>query len=216
MKAKNILKLTVISTTIMFVGMAQIYAATTNLVQNINIALTCYEQGPTNQPAADITTVAVNKFRVTTKDIIAEIGMTTSNNFSGMAHLVLVRNTVSSNSVSSVEIRDGTNSPVDVSSFFSIGQGFGVHSSYFNSVTGTGSSVRYSNLHVMLTNSTLTASLNLRGFAITTRVSFKCYDNVIRVDTVNADVAGTSVDTNGIPGVVNGLVAISGNTIKIE
>src|SRR5882724_1299591 len=98
MKAKNILKLTAISAAIMIAGMAQINAATTNLVQNISFALTFYEQGPTNHPSAQKTTVTVNKFRVTTKDIIAELGAATSNSFSAKAKLVLVRDVVSSNS----------------------------------------------------------------------------------------------------------------------
>jgi hypothetical protein len=216
MKAKNILKLTAIFTAIMLAGLAQSNAATTNLVQTISIALAGYEQGPTNHPSTNVTTIAVNRFRLTTKELITEIGLATSNSFSGRAQLVLVTDTASSNSVSSVEIRDGTNAPVDVSSIFTIGEGFGVRSLYSNSATGVSSAVRYHNLHLAETNSTLASSLNLRGFAVTTRVSFKCFDNLISVDTVNADVAGTSVDTNGIPGVVNGSVSISGDTIKIE
>jgi hypothetical protein len=214
MKVKNILKLTAISTALMLAGVARINAATTNLVQNISFALTCYEQGSTNHPSTNVTTIAVNKFRLTTKDIIGEIGLATSNRFSGKAQLVLVTDTASSNSVSTVEIRDGTNAPVDVSSFFTIGEGFGVRSLYSNSATGLSTGVRYHDLYLVETNSA--ASLNVRGFAVTTRISFKCFNNIVRVDTVDVDVAGTSVDTNGIAGVVNGSLSISGDNVKIE
>jgi hypothetical protein len=216
MKTKNILKLAALSAAIMIAGVAQINAATTHLVQNISFTLTFYEQGPTNHPTANITRVTVNRIKVTTKDVIAAIGAATTNNFSANARLVLVKDITSATNVSFVEIRDGTNPPVDVSSFFSRTESFSVGSSFFNSMTGIGSGVKYSDYHLALTNSTLTAGLELRGFAVTTHTSIKDGDVVIGVDEVDADVAGTGVDTNGVPAVVSGSVSIAGRTLKVE
>ena len=210
------MKLTGLSAAIMIAGMAQINAATTNLVQHISFALTFYEQGPTNHPTLDKTTVAVNKFAVTTKTIIAAIGAATSNDFSANAKLVLVQDATLSNGVSIVEIRDGTNTPVNVTSFFSKTNSNSVHSLHFNGATGIGSGLKYSDFQLAVTNSAMLASLNLSGFAITTHTSIKDKETVIGVDTVEADVAGTGTDTNGVPAVVNGSVNILGNTLKIE
>ncbi len=216
MKTKNILKLAAFSAAIMIAGMAQINAATTNLVQNISFELTFYQQGTTNHPSADKTTVTVNKFRVTTKDIIAAIGAATSNNFSANAKLVFVKDATSSNAVSYVEIRDGTNSPVVVSNFVHTTYGLTVNSSSFNSATGIGTGESESILNLTVTNAALTASLKLSGFATTKHASIKDKNVVIGVDTVDADLAGTAVGTNGVPAVVNGTLFIDGKTLKVE
>jgi hypothetical protein len=216
MKTKSILKLPALSAAIMIAGMAHINAATTNLVQNISFTLTFYEQGPTNHPTADKTTVAVNQFGVTTKYIIAAVGMATSNNFSANARLVYVKDVTSSNDVSMIEIRDGTNPPVDVSDFFHRTNDDIIHGSSYNSATGIGAGVRYSILSWVVTNSAMTASLNLSGFATQTHANIKSEDVVLGVDALNADLAGTGVDTNGIPATVNGTLTIDGRTFEVR
>lgn len=216
MKTKSILKLAAFAAAIMVAGLAQMNAATTNLVQNISFALIFYEQGPTNHPAADKTTVTVNQFGVTTKNIIAAIGMATSNDFSGNARLVYVKDATSTNSVSMVEIRDGTNPPVDVSSFFHRTDDDNVYGSSFNSATGIGTGVRYSILTLAVANPALTASLHLSGFATKLHANIRSGDVLLGVDTVNADLAGTGVDTNGNPATVNGRMTIDGRTLEVE
>ena len=217
MKTKNILKLAAVCAAIMTVGMAQIHAATTNLVQDISFTLTFYEQGATNHNGT-ITTINVNKIKVTTKDVIAAIGAATTNSFSSKAKLVLVRDASSTTNVSFYEIRDGTNPPVDVTGFFSRSQSDSVYGSSYDSATGIDTGVNYSVLHILLANASLTAGLDLKGFATTTHASIKdkADNTVIGVDTIEADVSGTGVDTHGVSAVVNGSVSILGKTLKIE
>jgi hypothetical protein len=217
MKTKNILKLAAVCAAIVTAGMAQIHAATTNLVQDISFTLTFYEQGPTNV-SGTTTTIAVKKIKVTTKDVIAAIGSATTNSFSSKAKLVLVRDASSITNVSFYEIRDGTNPPVDITGFFSRSQSDTVYGSSYDSATGIDTGVNYSVLHILLANASLTAGLDLKGFATTTHASIKdkADHTVIGVDTIEADVSGTGVDINGVSAVVNGSVSILGKTLKIE
>jgi hypothetical protein len=199
-------------------GTTQIDAATTNVVQNLNFELTFLTQGPTNHPTADKTKITVNKFRVTTKDIIAALGKATTNDFSPRAKLVSVQDATSTNSVRQIEVRDGTNI-VDVSSYFtfttSVSNIISVHSLEYDSSTGVGSGVRYSIFHLTLTNAS-SATLDLGGFATTTHTSIKDGAVVLSADEVEAAVAGAGVGTNGVPAVVNGFISTTGKTLKVE
>jgi hypothetical protein len=158
----------------------------------------------------------VNRFGVTTKYVIAAIGMATSNDFSGDARLVYVRDATSNNTVSMVEIRDGTNPPVDVSSFFHRTDADNVYGSSYNSATGIGTGVRYSIMSLAVTNPVMTADLKLSGFATKLHANIRNGDDVFGMDTVNVDLAGTGVDTNGIPATVNGTMTIDGHTFEVE
>ncbi len=219
MKINSLLKLTVGLAAILFAGQAQIHAATTNSVQNIEFELTFFTQGPTNHPATNITTVTINKFRVTTRDVIAALGQATSNHFSKAARLVSVRDATSTNSSRAIEVRDGTN-VVDVTGYFHLTAAetnlLSVHSLWYNSVTGDGFAMRDGIFHLALSNSNLTANLDLSGFGTTSTAVFKCGTNALSVDEIDADVAGTGKGTNGIPAVVNGRIQIEGRVVKAE
>jgi hypothetical protein len=219
MKTKSILKLTVGLVAILIAGVAPVHAATTNSVQNIIFELTFFAQGPTNHPTANTTTVAIDKFRVTTKDVIAALGQATSNNFSASARLVSVRDATSTNSQRTIEVRDGTN-VVDVTSYFKITTAetniLSVHSLLFNSTTGIGSGLTDGIFHLTLTNANLTAGLDLGGFAATAHTGIKAGNVVLGVDETDAAVAGYGMGSNGIPAVVNGLVEIKGRVLKVE
>ena len=219
MKTKTISKLTVGLVTILIVGLAQIQAATTNSVQNIIFELTFFVQGPTNHPTAHITTVTINKFRVTTKDVIAALGQATTNSFSARARLVSVRDATSTNSSKKIEVRDGSN-VVDVTSYFNITTTetniLSVHSLVFDSATGIGSGVTDGIFHLTLTNANLTASLDLDGFATITHTGIKSGNASLGVDEIDAVVAGSGMGSNGVPAVVNGLVGIKGRVLKVE
>jgi hypothetical protein len=216
MKTKCILKPAALSAAIIMAGMAHMNAQSTNLVQNVSFALTFYEQGPTNHPTADKTTVAVNRFGVNTKYLIAAIGSAISNSFSANARLVYVQDITSSNYVSTFEIRDGTNPPVDVSDFIQRTNADIVHGSFYNGATGIGAGVRYSILSLTVTNPAMTASLNLSGFATRTHANIKNHDVVLGVDALDADLAGTGVDTNGIPATVDGTMTIDGHSFDVK
>jgi hypothetical protein len=220
MKTKSILKLTAGLITGLITGMSQIHAATTNSVQNINFELTFFAQGPTNHPSTNVTIVTINKFRVTTRDIITALGQATSNNFSCRARLVSVHDATSTNSARVIEVRDGTN-VVDVTSYFNITTAetnmLSVHSLVYNNISGNGLEKTEGIFHLTLSNTSntnLVTSLDLSGFATTTTAVFKS-GNLI-VDEIDADVAGTGVGKNGVPAVVKGRIDIEGRVLRVE
>jgi hypothetical protein len=219
MKTKNSLKLTIGLVAILTAGLVQIHAARTNSVQNIEFELAFFAQGPTNHPSPNITAVTINKFRVTTKTIIAALGQATANNFSAQARLVSVRDVTATNSTRTIEVRDGAN-VVDVTSYFNITTAetniLSVHSLRFNSTTGIGTAMADGIFHLTLTNASMTASLDLAGFATTTAAGIKSGNAVLSVDEINAAVAGSGTGSNGVPAVVNGLIKIKGRGLKIE
>lgn len=219
MKTRNILKVTVGLIAILTAGMAQSRAATTNSVQNIQFELTFFTQGPTNHPSTNITMLTINKFRVTTKDVIAALGQATSNSFSARARLVSVRDATSTNSSRAFEVRDGTN-VVDVTDYFHIAAAetnvLSVHSLRYNSLTGIGCGMTEGLFHLSLSNSNLTASLDLGGFATTTTTLLKAGDVLLKVDELEADVAGSGTGTNGVPALVKGQFEIEGRVLRVE
>jgi len=219
MKTKCLLKLTVGLVAILIAGMAPIRAATTNSVQNIEFELTFFTQGPTNHPSTNITTVAINQFRVTTKDVIAALGQATSNNFSCRARLVSVRDATSTNSSRTIEVRDGTN-VVDVTGYFHLTAAetniLSVHSLRYNSTTGDGFAMKDGIFHLTLSNTNLTASLDLGGFATTTTAIFKSGNVISKEDEIDAEVAGSGMGTNGIPAIVKGQIEIEGRVLRTE
>lgn len=220
MKTKSILKPTAGLIAVLIAGMGPIHAATTNSVQNINFELTFFTQGPTNHPSTNVTIVTIDKFRVTTKDVIAALGHATSNNFSARARLVSVRDATSTNHSRAIEVRDGTNA-VDVTGYFDLTTAAtnlqSVHSLVYNSISGNGLAKTDGIFHLTLssaTNTNLTTSLDLSGFATTTTAIFKS-GNLI-VDEIDADVAGSGVGKNGAPAVVKGRIDIEGRVLRVE
>lgn len=218
-KTKDIMKLTTLLLLITAAGAVRMRAATTNLVQNINFELTFCAQGPTNHPAANTTVVTVNRFRVTTKDIIAALGQATTNDFSAAARLVSVRDATSTNTLRKIEVRDGSNR-VDVTSYFrltpNVSSVASVHSLQYNSATGISTGIRYGIFSLAMTNANMTANLDLTGFATTTHASLKEGNVVLGVDDIDAAVAGSGTSSNGMPAVVTGLIGIEGRLLKVE
>jgi hypothetical protein len=226
---KNIMKMAALCAAIFAANAVETNAATTNVVQNVDFSLTFYEQGPTNS-VGNVTKAVVKKVRVTTKDIIAALGAATTNGFSAKARLVFVINGTNS---AAIQVRDN-GGIVDVSNFFAKTNGpISVHSFTLNSVKQTLTGITYAdfqllvtnnapsllNLPLLSTNSNLTASLNLHGFATITHADIIVgHDSskIIGVDDIDADVSGTGVDTNGVPAVIAGKVDITGRTLVVE
>jgi hypothetical protein len=238
MKRNNLFKMTALAATMMIASMVQIKAATTNLVQNIDFSLTFYEQGNTNQVmrggVVQKTIVAVNKVRVTTRDVIAALGAATTNSFSAKAQLVYVRDANSLSNVAVVQVRDGTN-VVDVSGYLARTNGdISVHGSVLDNLNGRLTGTTYSLqqfvvadaavtesgltnlLGIIPPDSNLAMTLNLNGFATTTYSSITHNGTTLVIDEVSADVSGTGVDVNGTPALVQGTVDILGRGIKVE
>jgi len=215
----KLLRVGLLTAAIIVVGLVKSSAASTNVLQHINFRLTFLEQGPTNHPATNITTVTANRIRVNTKDIIAALGQATSNSFSADATLARLININSSNSTYIIQIRDGTNR-LDVTPFFSgTFTTNEVRTLKYNSTTGILSGIRYGILHLVIKNVepyNLTGNLKVTGLATTTHTDIVNNHKTIGVEEVQSDVAGTGVDTNGNDAVVSGSMSILGRTTVVE
>jgi hypothetical protein len=116
---KNIILLTTIGAMVTF-GAARLSAQstndtnvvtlTTNVVQTVNVALNGFEQTGGSNSAA------VSTFRITTRDIIRDLGTATGTAFSSRARLTAV--TPLGGSTSFVVVDGGTNNTTDVTSIF--------------------------------------------------------------------------------------------------
>ena len=198
---------------------ARAVAASTNIVQNINFQFTGYEQGGTNKPTSNtnITLIAVNSFKFATADVIGLVGRASSNDFSPKARLVYLTRVNASTNLHALEIRDGSNR-VDVTSFF-IGTGRDtndlVRSLLINTKAGVSAGVGYSTYRLVLTNLD-PASLTVGGFAVAKHATIhdRVTGSILGVDTLNAELAGTGTDTNGVPFVTFGSLSVVGSLVE--
>jgi hypothetical protein len=90
-------------------------ADTTNLVQDVNFQLSGFRQGATQTNGNTVVT-GVDSTHIANNAVIAALGASTGNSFSGGARLVSVSPVAGGSS--SVQVRDGSNT-VDVTAFFS-------------------------------------------------------------------------------------------------
>jgi len=147
--------------------------------------------------------------------------------------LVLVTDVASTNGATAFEVLDGTNAPVNVSSYFSttnsalavsgtlfsrdwddwLEGGFG-HGHKTGKVLGT---ITYDLLTLHLGGPNLKASLDVTGFDTTTSTTITSTNApAINVDESRAEVSGTGADANGSPAVVQGDVSILGHRIVVQ
>jgi hypothetical protein len=141
--------------------------------------------------------------------IISELGTSTSNNFSRRAELWLVIPTKAPDDWS-VVVRDGTNSPVDVTGFFTYAPGTNsVGRTTVSTTTGGVSDTEYSidrfGLHDQTGFPALSTHFHVSGFTITTTRAV--------LPTAAADVAG---EIESINACVDGTGEQDGNLIIIE
>jgi hypothetical protein len=192
-------------------------AASTNIVQNITFQFTGYEQGPTNQLTSNITAIAVNVIKFGTKDVIKVIGEAIPTNFSSSAKLVYITRVNANTNINGFEIRDGSNR-VDVTSFLA-GTGRNtndlVRSLLTNRKLGFSAGVGYSTFRLVVTN-VPPASLKVDGFAIARHATIhdRLTGLILGVDTLNASLAGTGTDTNGVPFVTTGTLEVIGSVVE--
>jgi hypothetical protein len=206
-------KLTVISAVALLSGLTQTQAANTNVVQHVTFALTYLEQGPTNHPSTNITVHKAIKVQVTTKDIIQALCAATTNTFVKGDSLVRVININATTNETTFEIRNGTNTAIDVTGFFTLSHSTNSVDAYStDSATGITSGVTTDITFLTLANVppyNLLANFKLGGLTATTHTSIKDGKSVIGVDEVSAVVAGTGADTNGMPAVISGTVNVN-------
>ena len=198
-------------------------AAQTNAVQTINLQLTLLTQGEsqTNGPATNIITATVTKTSIATKDVIGWLGTATTNDFSARAKLVRVTHFNAATNETTIEIRDGTNAPVDVSAFFSnTVSSERVDESIFNTETGLRTGKQFENLRLELTNApphNLVAHFNVFGSAKLSYVSVATGRTVLVADEITAmSLAGRAAGPDGVQGLMTGSIIINGTMREVK
>lgn len=192
---------------------AQVHAQTTNLVQNLSIQLYGYSQGGTSKFQNTVVT-NVNVVRVDTRQIIQALATATFNSFSSTSKLVVV--TPLGGGFSSVQVRDGNKTPVDVSEMFVLEASSGsVEGAIVNTKTGRGSSVSYGIARFALQDA-VGASLNIHfdvnGIATT---SSNISPSDPQIPIIDANVSGSG-DRNGNLLILQGSVEIFGRTLEVD
>lgn len=215
---KKLFQLTALSAGFILTSLVQGQAASTNVVQNVNFALTFLEQGPTHS-RTNVTVKTATRSKLLTKDLIAALGPATTNTFSPSARLVRVRNVNATTNDILFEVRDGTNR-VDVSSLVTLSHSAAhVDVGTSNSETGVTTGTTTDILHLHVTNAppyNLTISLRVSGLCTTTHTGLKDGKTVLGVDEIKAEVAGTGVDEHGVSAVVFGTVNVLGRVTEVK
>jgi hypothetical protein len=211
---KTWFKLTAISALALLAGTARMQAASTNVVQYINCALTLLEQGPNKYPHAGLTIMATSKVKLITKDIIAVLGTATGNHFTPHARLLRVIN-INNTSNTTIEVRDGTNR-VDVTSLISI-----THSSTAVNVGATNSRTGIDNFATtdilrLNVSGTDPFSLRLSGLCTTRHTSISNGNTMFGVSELRGDLTGTGTDSWNVPAIVCGNVNIFGHIKEVR
>src|SRR5436190_20753860 len=85
-------------------GISQSHGQTTQLVYNVNITLTGF---------GSATDTATDSVKLTTKDLIAELGTVTGKTFSPKARLILISDVGASSGLPSFFVRNGVGGPND-------------------------------------------------------------------------------------------------------
>lgn len=189
-------------------------AATTNLVQTINMAITAYAEGDTTTNGAVVTT-PVLKMKASVKDIIQLLGDATTNTFSAKAKLLLI--TPLPDGESSIVVEDGTNR-VDVSDFFDAeDQGEGVGSTTVNTLTGIGKATHYRMFELELRDNgsqVLEVHFRVAGLSTIKSATIGKPGAVIGMShSVSAVLAGTGDFTDDLGGTQEMIVQMTLTTI---
>jgi hypothetical protein len=205
------LRLTLLALALAWVG--QVQAQDTNLVQNLSIQFYGYAQGGTSKFQSTVTT-NVNFVQVNTRQVIQALATATLNSFSSTSKLVVV--TPLGGGASSVQVRDGSQTPVDVSQFFVLETTSGsVNSSVVNTKTGRGTGISYEIAHFALQDAvggSLNIHFDVSGIATTTSNISPSNPQIPQID---ATVQGSG-DRNGNLLILQGSIGISGRTLEVD
>jgi hypothetical protein len=198
-------------------------AAQTNAVQFINVQLTLLTQGDyeTNKPATNEISATVQKTTITTKDIISWLGTATTNTFSGNAKLVRVKHFNASTNETTIEIRDGTNAPVDVTAFFANStSAITIDESIVNTATGLVTGKQFEVFHLVLTNApnfNLVPHFHAAGLAVINFAAVRSGNTVLIADEIKArNLAGSGRVDVGDPGIVTGSLTLNGTVREVK
>jgi hypothetical protein len=188
----------------------------TNVTLDLDFYLSTVAQGTvTTNDGAIVNGVVFGN--ITEWSIISELGASTSNNFSRHAELLLVIPN-SAPGDWSVEVRDGTNSPVDVTGFFTYVPGTNsVGKTVVSTTNGVVCDTQYSidrfGLHDQAGLPALSTHFDVSGFTITTTrgvLPAPGSDLTGEIESINASVDGTG-EHDGNLIVIEGIVSASDN-----
>lgn len=197
---KNLAKLSVVCAVLALAGTR---VGAQNLVQNITIALSGYDQSPAVDNGTNTTQAAVG-ILVTTKNVIQALGAALGVSFSSSAQLQFLLSTAGV--LQSVAVSDG-GQQTDVTSFVTITDGNYVIKSKSNDSTGVGSQLEYGIREFTLSPGG-GLSFDVQGFttiiASTTAGSGGTTTTVVQF---TAAVAGTGTDANGNTLVLKGTIS---------
>lgn len=199
------------------VGTASTSLAQTNVITQTNVTLdldfylSTVAQG-TVTTNHDTIVNGVEFGTINEASIISELGASTSNNFSRRAELWLVIPTKAPDDWS-VEVRDGTNSPVDVTGFFTYAPGTNTVgrttvSTSTSAVGDTQYSIDRFGLHDQTNFPALSTHFHLSGFTITTTrgvLPTATSDLTGEIESINACVDGTG-EQDGNLIIIEGIV----------
>jgi hypothetical protein len=192
---------------------AQVQAQQTNLVQNLSIQLSGFSQGGAATFSHTVET-NVNPVRVDTRQIIQALATATMNSFSSTSKLVVVTPLGGGNP--SIQVRDGSNPPVDVSEFFDLEALSGsVNGSVQDTRSGRGSSISYEIARFALQDAvgaSLSIHFDVNGVTTT---SSDIPSSGVPIPMVNANVSGSG-DRNGNLLILQGSIVIFGRTLEVD
>lgn len=202
---------------------AQANNPSTNIIQNISVALTFRTQGPTkiNFPVRNENTETVLSSAVTTKTVINWLGAATTNKFPAAARLVRVLADNSAGRTIAYQVRSGTNILADVTPFFAqTTSSDKMDFSTLNLLTGARSGGVYENLHVQFTNAApfnLVPNFSVGGSAIVTYNSIKIGSVYHISEAISAPtLAGSGMGTNGLPALITGSLTVISTGTEIK
>ncbi len=195
---------------IVSLGVFEAQADQTNVVQNLGVHLRGVQSGGlvTDRPTL---TRGLSPAKIENRDVIAALGLVTSNAFSRSSRLVIV--TPLGGGESAIQIRDGTNR-VDVTDFFRHEQvSDSVSGSVSNAVThqtvGLDYSIQRITLHDAEERPALGLHFDVRGFAA--ERDFERLDGISRLDI---DAAGTG-DVDGNFMILHGGIKVEGARLEV-
>ncbi len=188
-------------------GVFQAHADNTNVVQNLSIQLRGVQPGGPVTNRNTITT-GLSPAKIENRDIIKALGLSTSNQFSRSAKLVVV--TPLGGGDSAIQVRDGSNQ-VDVSDYFRHTQlSDSVSGSVSNTVTLRSVNLDYSIQRFSLRDAEGKPALGLhfdvRGFAAERTAA--------RAGNLELEAAGAG-DANGSPLILHGEIDIQGDRLEV-
>jgi hypothetical protein len=180
-----------------------------SLVQNINISLTGYSQGASNNTGTNATQ-KLNTTKVTTATVIQALGAVLDTTFSSKAQLQAISDT--SGDLQSIVVSDG-GQQTDVTSFFTLTTGNFVSKSTSNDNNGAGNQIQYGIEEFALSNNG-GLSFDVQGFTTVISTTTAGSNGTTTITQLTASVAGSGTDANGNATVLRGTISITGKKLS--